>query len=391
MRITPDSAWRTGLSTDIKMKVYLDNSATTKVDEVVAKEMKKCFSSDYGNPSSIHELGRNASKLVENSREAIAKEINCSSDEIIFTSGGTEANNLALNILNLGEHLITTKIEHPSVMNKAKELEKQSVSVTFVGVDKDGFVDFDELERSITPKTKLVSVIHANNEIGTVQDIEKIGNLCRNRNILFHTDCVQSFKKEKIDVKKMKIDLLSVSAHKIHGPKGAGVLYVRRGIKLKPLLFGGSQEMKKRAGTENVPGIAGMAKAVSLPVDSEKIRKLRDYMIKKIENEISDVKLNGSREKRLCSNINFSFKHVEGESLLMSLDLEGIAVSTGSACSSRSLEPSYVLMALGLDHATAHGSIRFSLSKYTTKKEIDYCVEKLKKAVKKLREVSALK
>jgi cysteine desulfurase len=374
-----------------EMNVYLDNGATTKADDAVVREMSTALSVDYGNPSSLHVLGRNASEIIDKARSAIAKELNCAPDEIIFTSGGTEANNLALNILSQGDHLITSVIEHPSVLGKAGELEKKGVKVTYLKVDNKGFISPGELKKAINDKTRLVSIMHANNEIGVVQNITEIGDICRAKNVFFHSDCVQSFKKELIDVNKMNLSMASLSAHKIHGPKGAGALFVRKGVRINPLFFGGAQESKRRSGSENVPGIAGFGKAVSLKFDSEKIRVLRDYFIARVEKEIENVKLNGSREKRLCNNVNFSFAGIEGESLLMHLDLNGICVSTGSACSSRSLEPSHVLMALGLKHEVAHGSIRFTLSKYTSKEELDYVVVKLKEAVKRLREVSALR
>ena len=361
------------------MKVYADNAATTEVDKEVVKEMKKAFDS-YGNPSSIHSYGHKARELVEEARERVAKEIGCEAEEVVFTSGGTEANNLALNILEEGDHLITSSIEHHSIHKLAEKYD-----VTFLKVDKDGVVDLKHLKDSIKENTKLVSIIHGNNEIGTVQDLCKIKEVCGD--VLLHSDCVQSFKKETIPIDCL--DVASISSHKIHGPKGVGALFVKKGVKIKPLLVGGAQENNLRAGTENVPGIVGFGKAASLKIDCDKIKKLRDYFISRVEKEIENVKLNGSRE-RLCNNANFSFKKIEGESILMALDLEGIMVSTGSACSSRSLEPSHVLLAIGLDHATAHGSIRFSFSKYNTLEEVDYIVDKLKKIVARLREVSAL-
>ncbi len=371
------------------MYVYLDNGATTKVDEQVVKEIQKVFLENYGNPSSLHQYGRKASELLDEARDLIANEINCSSDEIIFTSGGTESNNLVLNLLEKGDHFITTIIEHHSIHILSKELEKKGVEVTFLKVDKEGFVDLEQLKDSIKENTKLVSIIHGNNEIGTVQDLKEIGEICKD--VLFHSDCVQSFKKEEIDVKEIGLDLASFSSHKIHGPKGVGALYASKKVKLKPLLIGGGQEFGKRSGTENVPGIVGFGKAVSLKIDVEKIKNLRNYLIEKIEKEIDYVRFNGSKTKRLCNNVNFSFLKIEGESILMSLDLDGIMVSTGSACSSKSLDASHVLLAIGLNHGTAHGSIRFTLSKYTTKEEIDYCVEKLKEIIERLRTLSPIK
>jgi|APSaa5957512622_1039677.scaffolds.fasta_scaffold00014_28 cysteine desulfurase len=371
--------------------IYLDNGATTQVATEVVKEMDEVMLNDYGNPSSLHSLGRKAKELIEEVREKIAKEINATADEIIFTSGGSEANNLALNVLESGDHLITTKIEHHSIEVTLKELEKKGIEVSQLNVDAEGVIDLEELKKSFKQNTKLVSVIHGNNEIGTLQDLIKIGEVCSEKKVMLHSDCVQSFKKEKIDVVKANLSMLSLSAHKIHGPKGVGALYVNKNIKIKPLIFGGAQENKKRAGTENVPGIIGLGKAVELDLELDKVKELRDYFIKKVESEMEEVKLNGSRSNRLCNNANFSFKYVEGESLLMSLDLEGIAVSTGSACSSRSLKPSHVLMALGMGAEQAHGSIRFTFSKFNTKEEVDKTVDVLKKIVERLRKISPLR
>lgn len=372
------------------MQVYLDNAATTQVDEKAVKEMEKALVKEYGNPSSIHSKGHLALEILDNVREILAKEINCEPIEIIFTSCGTEANNLALNSLEKGDHLIISELEHPSIYNKAKELEKEGVEVTFLGSDKEGFVKIDELKSSIKENTRMISVMHINNEIGTIQDLEEIGKICKNNNILFHSDCVQSLKKEKIDVKKFNLDFASFSAHKIHGPKGIGALYFKKGSKITPLIYGGGQENKLRSGTENVAGIAGFGEVLKQDFENEKIKELRDYLISGIVNNIDNVKLNGSKEKRVCNNVNISFKSIEGESILMSLDIDGIFVSTGSACSSRALKASRVLLALGLNHEEAHGSIRFSLSKHNTKEELDYVIEKLKIIVKRLRGMSAL-
>jgi len=379
-------------------KIYVDNAATTKVDENVVKKMNEVMLEIYGNPSSKHSFGLKSLKLIDESRETISKKLNCKVDEIIFTSGGTESNNLALNILEKGQHLITTEIEHPAIYEKALNLEKNGVEVTFLKVDSEGFINLDELKSSINEKTRLISIMHANNEIGTIQDLENVSKIIKEINskrkeenkILFHSDCIQSFNKEEINVKEMNLDMISISSHKIHGPKGIGCLYCKKGIKLKPLFFGGGQEFKLRSGTENVSGIIGKAEAIKQDSKNDYVKELRDYLIKKIETEISDVKLNGSREKRLCNNVNFSFKKIEGEGILMSLDIEGIYVSTGSACSSRNLKASRVLLNLGMDHATSHGSIRFSLSKYNNKEEIDFLVEKLKEIVERLRKISPL-
>ena len=370
------------------MKVYLDNGATTQVDEKVVAEMKKVFVSGYGNPSSLHSFGEQAKELLERSRKTVADEIGAGSDEIIFTSGGTESNNLAIKgLLSKTEkkHVITTKIEHPSVYNTCKSLKGYKVS--YVGVDKEGFVKLDELEKLITKETTLVSVIHGNNEIGVVQDIDKIGEICKKHNVHFHVDAVQSFTKVPINTKN--VTTMSVSSHKIHGPKGVGALFIKRGVRVGSLVQGGHQERDVRPGTENIPGIVGFAKAVELKQPVEQIKRLRDKLTEEVL-KIPDTKLNGPKEK-LCNNVNISFMGIEGESLLMMLNMKGIAVSTGSACSSQSLEPSHVLMALGMKHEQAHGSIRFTLSKFTTEKDIDYTVKELKKVVEKLRRISPIK
>jgi len=378
------------------MRVYLDNGATTKVDEEAAKVVSECFSKNCGNASSLHEFGREAKEILENAREVIAAKINAEPSEIIFTSGGTESDNLAIQETaypnrDKGNHIITTKIEHPAVLETCKFLEKDGFKVTYLDVDEDGLIELEQLKKAINEKTILVSVMHANNEIGTIQPIAEIGKICREKGIYFHTDAVQSFTKTPIDVKKQNIDLASFSGHKVHGPKGVGVLYIRKSIKIHSLMHGGHQESGKRAGTENVPGAAGFAKAVELSNENDinRMQELRDRLIDSLL-EIPDTILNGSKEKRLCNNVNISFSFVEGESLLMKLDDKGIAVSTGSACSSQSLDPSHVLLAIGLKHEIAHGSIRFTLSKYTTQEEIDYVIESVKKAVEELREVSPL-
>jgi len=377
------------------MEVYLDNGATTKVDEKVVKEMNNFFLNKYGNASSLHNKGREAKEALENSRKIIAKEINANKNEIVFTSGGTESNNLAIKgvaYLNKGKHIITTKIEHHSVHRTVEELEKEGFKASYLNVDKKGFVDLEELKNSINEDTVLVSIILANNEIGTIQDIEKIGKICKENKVLFHVDAVQALTKIDIDVKKQNIDLLSMSSHKIHGPKGVGALYVNEKIKIKKLFNGGDQENKLRAGTENIPGIVGFAKAVKIAdkKDVKKMEKLRDRLIEGAL-EIEDSWLNGDRKKRLCNNVNLSFKYIEGEALGGYLDTKGICSSTGSACSSTNLKPSHVLTAIGLKPEEAHGSIRLTLSKYTTEKEIDYTIKQLKKIVKKLRRMSPLK
>ena len=377
------------------MQVYLDNGATTKVDKEVILAMEPYFNEKYGNASSLHEFGRDAKEALEKSREIIAKKINANKDEIIFTGSGSESNNLALKglaFLNKNKnHIITSKIEHPSVLEVCKYLEKNGYKIDYINVDKNGFIDFKELENKINNKTLLVSIMHANNEIGVIQDIEKIGKICREKNIIFHSDCVQSFCKEEIDVKNMNIDLMSLSAHKIHGPKGIGALYVRKGLKLEKLIHGGHHEFNLRAGTENIAGIIGFVKASTLinKEDTERMKVLRDKLINELL-KIENTQLNGSREKRLCNNVNIAFNFIEGESLLLHLDSKNIAVSTGSACASQSLEPSHVLLAIGLKHEIAHGAIRFTLSKYTTEKEINYTIKNVNDIVKNLRMISPL-
>ncbi len=379
------------------MNVYLDNGATTMVDKEVVKAMLPYFTEKFGNPSSLHTYGQEAKQALEKSREIIAKKINALPEEIIFTSGGTESDNLAIKgvayaLKDKGNHIITTKIEHHAVEKTCKFLEEDAFKVTYLDVDKDGFVNLEQLKKEINDKTILVSIIHGNNEIGTIQDIEKIGKICKEKNVYFHTDAVQTFTKTNIDVKKQNIALASFSAHKIHGPKGIGALYIKKGTKIKKLNHGGSQENNLRAGTENIPYIVGFAKAVEIAKDEElkKMQELRDYFIEKVEKEIPDIKLNGPRKQRLCSNINIIFKYIEGEALLLRLDDRRIAVSTGSACSSRELKPSHVLIAIGVAPAMAHGSIRFTLSRFTTKEELDYTIRNLKEAVEELRKLSPL-
>lgn len=380
------------------MDVYLDNGATTKVDPKVTEAMMPFFSEIYGNPSSIHQMGQEAKRYLEEARESFAKKLNARFDEIIFTSGGTESDNLAIKGAahankDKGNHIITTKIEHPAVLNTCKSLESEGFTTTYLDVDEEGFIILDKLKAAITDKTILVSIIHGNNEIGTVQDLKAIGDVCKEKGIIFHTDAVQSFTKVPIDTKRINVDLISMSSHKIHGPKGVGALYVRKGTLMDPIAHGGGHEFRRRAGTENVPGVIGFTKAVSLASEShaKQMRKLRDLFISRVEEEISDVKLNGPRgDMRLCNNINISFANVEGESLGSYLDVDGICTSTGSACSSHSLQPSHVLTAIGLPADLANGTLRMTISRYTTEDDIDYAVEKLKKYVTKLRKISPL-
>ncbi len=377
-------------------KIYLDNAATTKVDEKVVETMLPYFSERYGNASSQHFVGQEAKQALEKSRKTIAKAINGKGHELIFTSGGTESNNLALKGLfykNFPEknHIVTTKIEHDCVLNTCKWLEKQGVKVTYLGVDEEGFVNLEDLKNAITEKTFVVSVIHGNNEIGVVQDLEGIGKICKEKGVLFHTDACQSFTKNNIDIKKMNLNLVTLNSHKIHGPKGVGALYIQEGIKITPLAHGGGHEKKLRSGTENVSGIVGFAKAVDIAnqKDVKKMIEIRDYLIEEIL-KIPDTKLNGPKENRLCNNINVSFSNIEGEAVGGYLEQKGICTSTGSACASHSLETSHVLKAIGLEPQYANSSIRISISKFTTQDEIDYFLGVLPSIVNKLRKISPL-
>jgi len=377
-------------------EIYLDNAATTKTDPKVVKAMVPYFITKYGNASSLHKLGTEAKNALEDSRKTIAKYINAKPEEIIFTSGGTESNNLTVKGLALEKksgHIITTKIEHDCVMNACKWLETLGFKVTYLNVDGEGFINLKELEDSIQHNTILVSIIHANNEIGTIQNIEEIGKICKKHDISLHIDAAQSFTKVPIDVKKQNLSFVTLNAHKIHGPKGVGALYIRKGIKITPLSHGGGHELNLRSGTENISGIVGFAKAVKISSSSnvKQMKKLRNYLIKEIMEKIPNVKLNGpTGDKRLCNNINFSFQGIEGEAIGALLNANGIASSTGSACSSKSLEPSHVLLAIGLIPEQAHGSLRLTISKYTTKQELDFAINKLVSAVKRLRIMSPL-
>ncbi|MEM1536008.1 MAG: cysteine desulfurase NifS [Candidatus Pacearchaeota archaeon] len=378
-------------------RIYLDYAATTPVAPEVLEAMKPYFSEKYGNASSLHAFGQEARKALEDARKKIANFINARPAEIIFTSGGTESNNLAIKGIAFankekGKHIITSKIEHHAVLEPCKWLEKQGFKVTYLPVNNEGIVNPEDVEKAITKETILVSIMHANNEIGTIQPIEEIGKICRKHKVYFHTDAVQSFGKLEIDVKKMNIDLLSASAHKIYGPKGVGLLYVNRDVKIEPIQHGGGHETGLRSGTENVAGIVGFAKAVELvqklgKKEQEREKKLRDKIIDKLL-EIKGTKLNGSRTKRLFNNVNVSFKGIEGEALLIRLDQEGFAVSTGSACSSKSLEPSHVLTALGLKPEEAHGSLRITIGRYTTEQDVDMLLKVLPKIVNSLRKIS---
>jgi len=377
-------------------QIYLDNAATTKMDGKVVAAMLPYFEEKYGNASSQHQIGQEAKNALDKSRRTIARAISARSDEIVFTSGGTESNNFTLKGLffeNYPEknHIITTKIEHDCVLNTCKWLEKQGAKVTYLEVNKEGFVNLYDIENAITDKTFLVTIIHANNEIGTIQNLEEIGKICKQKNVLFHTDACQSFTKVGLNVKKQNLDLVTLNAHKIHGPKGVGVLYIKRGIKITPLAHGGGQEQGLRSGTENISGIVGFAKAVEIAKskDVEKIEMLRNRLIRGLL-VIDNVTLNGPRKNRLCNNVNVSFNNIEGEAIGGYLENAGIYTSTGSACMSHSLETSHVLKALGLPPLKSNSSIRLSLSKFTTEQDIDYVLDKIPKIVNKLRRISPL-
>ncbi len=380
--------------------IYLDNNATTKTDEEVLNTMMPYLLDNYGNPSSIYKIGRENKKAIEDSREKVAQILNCEPNEIYFTSGGSESDNTAIRGIaysykNKGNHIITSKIEHPAVLETCKQLEKEGFEVTYIGVNKNGIIDLEELEKSIKSTTILITIMFANNEIGTIEPIKEIGEIARKNNIIFHTDAVQAVGSVKIDVRKLNIDSLSLSAHKFYGPKGIGVLYVKRGIQFNKIINGGHQERNKRAGTENVAGIVGLAKAMdlayrNLEANNKKVKELRNYYVKQIKEKIPYIKINGDMEKRLPGNSNISFRFIEGEGLLLNLDLKGICASSGSACTSGSLNPSHVLLAIGLPHEIAHGSLRISIGKYNTKEEIDYVIENLVEIVDRLREMSPL-
>jgi len=377
--------------------IYLDNASTTKVDEKVLKSMIPYFSEKYGNASSQHIIGQEAKRALEESRKIIAKSIGAKLDEIIFTGSGTESNNFVLKGLFFSNvdknHIITTKIEHDCIMNTCKWLEKRGARITYLDVDEKGFVNLEQLKNSISSQTLVVSIIHGNNEIGTIQDLEAIGKICSEKGVYFHTDACQSYTKVKIDVKKQNLGFVTLNAHKIHGPKGVGALYIKSGIKITPLLHGGGHEKGLRSSTENIPGIVGFAKAVKISSfsDVKKMKKIRDKLIKGIL-EIPNTKLNGAEgDERLCNNINISFSNIEGEAIGGYLDAYGISSSTGSACSSNTLKSSHVLKAIGLDDLQANTSIRLSISKYNNEKDIEYVLEILNNIVEKLRMMSPIK
>lgn len=386
---------------ETKRRVYLDSAASTYVNREVLAEMMPVFNSVYGNPASIHSIGREAQNLLDTARERVARGINAEPSEIYFTSGGTEANNWAILGFahanqNKGKHIITSKIEHESILSACKQLEKEGFEVTYLGCDENGIVSLSQLMGAIRPDTILVSIMVANNEVGTIQNLNAIARTVKERDIIFHCDAVQALGSFPLDVKSMPIDSMSISSHKIYGPKGIGALYVKKGTRIDNLILGGKQENGKRGGTVNVPGAVGFGKAVELATrdvttSAHKLKVVRDYFVKSVQEKIENVTLNGHQYQRLSNIANLCFECVDNESLLMMLDLEGICCSIGSACSAGSVEPSYVLKAMGKTPEQIKSSIRFSIAKNTTKEDIDYVVEKLANIVKKLREISPLR
>ncbi len=384
----------------MKKQIYLDNAATTRVYPEVAEAMLPFLTENYGNPASVYSFADTAKEAVDQARRVLAEGIHARPEEIYFTGGGSESDNWALKATaevygNKGMHIITTKIEHHAILHTAEYLEKQGFEVTYVDVDESGVVRLEELEAAIRPDTILISVMAANNEIGTIQPLEEIGRIAKAHGVLFHTDAVQAYGHLLIDVEKMNIDMLSASGHKVNGPKGIGILYIRKGVKIRSLIHGGAQERNRRAGTLNVPGIVGFGKAAELAFDKMEERaayetELRDYLITRVMNEIPYTRLNGDPVRRLPNNANFCFRFIEGESLLILLDQNGICGSSGSACTSGSLDPSHVLLAIGLPHEIAHGSLRLTLSEETTREEIDFTLEQLKKILQRLRDMSPL-
>lgn len=380
--------------------IYLDNASTTKLDKRVLDRMLPYLSEEYGNPSAIYKPAKTARKAVEEARATVAKILNCEPTEIYFTASGSESDNTAIKGIarryrDKGRHIITSKIEHPAVLETCKALEREGFDVTYISVDGNGILDLKELENSIREDTILISVMFANNEIGTLQPVKEIGEIAKRHGVFFHTDAVQAVGSEWIDVKELGIDSLSLSAHKFHGPKGVGALYVKSGVRFERFVDGGHQEKGRRAGTENVAGIVGLAAAMELSYaelqeKNSRVRALRDYYEAEVEKRILYIKRNGDQKKRLAGTSNISFEFIEGEGLLLNLDLKGICASSGSACTSGSLDPSHVLLAIGLKHEIAHGSLRISIGKYNTKEEIDFLVENLVEIVNKLREMSPL-
>ena len=378
--------------------IYLDNAATTKTAPEVVDAMLPYFSEYYGNASTIYSLGAESKKAMDHARQTIADSLGAKPEEIYFTAG--ESDNWALKATaeayaSKGKHIITTKIEHHAILHTCEYLEKRGFEITYLNVDRDGLISLDELKAAIRPDTILISVMFANNEIGTIEPIAEIGEIAKEHGVLFHTDAVQAYAQVPINVDEMHIDMLSASGHKLNGPKGIGFLYIRKGVKIRSFVHGGAQERSRRAGTENIPGIVGLGAAVerAMRIMDTKTRKeieLRDYLIGRLENEIPHCWLNGHRTKRLPNNINFSFLFIEGESMLIMLDMKGICASSGSACTSGSLDPSHVLLAIGLKHEEAHGSLRLTLSEESTKEEMDIVAEEVKKIVQRLRDMSPL-
>ena len=381
-------------------KIYMDHAATTAVKEEVLQEMLPYFSQIYGNPSSIYSFGRDAKRAIEVARDKVAKVLGANPSEIFFTAGGSESDNWAVKGVayanrKKGNHIITTAIEHHAVLDTCKYLEKNGFQITYLPVDEYGLITAQQVADAITEKTILITVMYANNEIGVIQPIQEIGKIAKQKGIYFHTDAVQAIGAIPVLISDLHVDFLSLAAHKFYGPKGIGALYIRRGVQLETFMHGGAQERNKRAGTENVPGIVGLGKAIEIAVNqldsySSHVQHLRDRLITEVMSKVPNVRLNGHPTKRLPGNVNFSIEYIEGESLLLSLDMKGIAASSGSACTSGSLDPSHVLLAIGLPHEIAHGSLRLTLGEENTDDDVDYCVEVIPGIVNRLREMSPL-